>query len=191
MIEWVLIHWPSAVLIIIPLLAAHFCWNLREHMQPAAWLFFGVFVAMFFADNSWRLVPWPDPLTIENGRLWSQQVRLYYGIANGWCAFAAVAIAFYAAVTNQMKGATLLMLATVIGSMFGSHTEFTYCRLNDPVRGFDHVYLFEGGRNPACGRLVEFGVAPWLAWIGVWFAPLLTVAPSIVAMGWTVRRKQI
>ena len=191
MIQWVLVHWPSIALAVLPLLAIHYCWGFREHMDRTAWLFYGVFVALFFADNSWRLVPVPAEITLEAARRWELDVRLYYGIAQGWCAVAALAIAFNAGIKGRLSGAAALLFATVLMDMIGGRSEYTYCRLNDPVRYTSHIYLFEGGRNPACARMAEFGLGEWWAWVGVWFAPILTVAPSVFTMGWVARKKRL
>lgn len=191
MMQWVLTHWPSIALAVLPLLAINYCWEFRERMNLWAWLFYAVFVALFFADNSWRLVPMPgENATLEDARRWELDVRLYYGIARGWCTIAALGIAFWAAMAGKLNKAAALLFATVIMDLFGGHTEYTYCRLNDPVRYESHIYLFEGGRNPACARLAEFGLGEFWAWLGVWFAPILTVAPSVFAMWWIARKKR-
>lgn len=189
--NWILTHWPSIALAVLPLLAVQYCWEFRDHMNLWAWLFYAVFVALFFADNSWRLAPFPELLTLETGRRWEIDVRLYHGINRGWCAIAALTIAFLAAMQGRLKGAAALLCATVIMDLVGGHMEYTYCRLNDPVRYTSHIYLFEGGRNPACARIAEFGLGQWWAWVGVWFAPILTVAPSVFAMGWVARKKRL
>ena len=185
MIEWVFVHWESVALAAVPLLAVHFCWGFRENMNGWAWAFFAIFTAMFFASNAFRFVPVPDERTVETALRWSQDVRLYSTIGHKACAVAALWVAFFASMGGKMKGATALLCATVLAAMFGEFLEFSYCRLRDPVRGFDHIYLLEGGRNSACGRLVEFGIHPRMAWLGSFFMPTITVFPSVVAMWWT------
>lgn len=187
---WVMVHWESIALAILPLLAIHYCWGFREHMNLWAWGFFGIFVALFFASNSWRFVPFPDDPTLEQGRLWLNDARLIHTISLKWCAVAAVGLAFIAGLKGQIKGACALLMATVVLAMFGEATEFSYCRLRDPVKGFAHIYYYEGGTESVCGRLAEAGVGTGFGWIGVWLTPALTVVPSVVAMGWTARRKR-
>jgi len=191
MIEWALVHWESIALAILPLLAVHYCWGFRENMQFSAWLFYGVFVALFFASNSWRVVPIADIPTAENWRLWFIDSRLTHNIALKGCAVAAVFVAFIAFVRGETKGAARLMLATVIAAMLGEWIESSYCNIRDPMKGMEHIYKFEGGRQSVCGRLAEAGIGKGFGWIGVWLTPALTVVPSVAVMGWTARRKQI
>lgn len=190
MIQWVLTHWPSIALAVLPLLIAQYCWGLRRYMPPAAWMFYAAFVGIFLSANSWRYVPVPAELTVETALRWVEDVRLYYDIGHGWADIAALLAAFYAIATRQFKGATLLLLATFIAARVGGHIEFTYCHLRDPVRGASHLYLLNGGMNPSCGRVAEFGIAPWAAFLGVWLMPTLTVLPSAVALWWTCRKER-
>jgi hypothetical protein len=187
MINWVLTHWPSIALAILPLLAVNYCWQFREKMNLWAWLFYGVFVALFFASNSWRFVPFPENPTLEQGRLWLNDARLVHTVSLKWCAVAAVAVAFLAGRNKPIRGAVALMMATVVAAMLGEAMEFSYCRLRDPVKGFAHIYYYEGGTQSVCGRVAEAWAG--FGWIGVWLTPILTVVPSVIAMGWTSMRK--
>lgn len=182
--------WASIALAILPLLAVRFCWEFKQNMNLPAWLFYGVFVASFFSSNASAFVPIPDEKTLEAARIWVANVQLYQEISYKACVITALGVAFFAAKWGQFKGSTFLLMATVLAALGGEFLESTYCRLNDPVRHVSHIYLFEGGRNPTCARLVEFGIAPWMAWAGHVFMPTLTVIPSVIAMWWTARKKR-
>lgn len=189
--NWVLTHWPSIALAILPLLAVRFCWDFRENMNIWAWGLYAVFIASFFSSNAAAFVPIPDEKTLEAARIWVANVQLYQEISYKACVVTALGIAFLAGFRAQIRGATALLMATVLAALGGEFLESTYCRLNDPVRHVSHIYLFEGGRNPTCVRMVEFGIAPWMSWLGWMFMPALTVIPSVIAMGWTARKKRL
>lgn len=188
--NWILIHWPSIALAVLPLLAVNYCWEFRDRMDRYAWAFFGVFVALFFASNSWRFVPIPDAATAEDWRLWFIDARLIHAILLKGCAVVAVGVAFLAGFRGQIRGACALMMATVLAVMLGEWIESSYCNLRDPMKGIEHIYKFEGGRASVCGRLAEAGIGKGFAWVGVWLTPALTVVPSVFAMGWTAMRKR-
>lgn len=190
MIEWVLIHWESVALAILPLLAVRYCWEFRENMTVWAWLFYAVFVALFFASNSWRFVPIAEAPTAEDWRLWFIDARLVHAQLLKGCAVAAVAVAFFAGIRGQIRRAAALLMATVLMAMLGEWIESSYCSFRDPMKGVEHIYKFEGGRQSVCGRLAEFGIGEGFGWVGVWLMPVLTVVPSVTAMGWAAMRKR-
>lgn len=184
--------------------------GLRSITAPSAWAMLGLFYVWLVASNSWHFVPKPDPTQFDRPegletawRLWT--VYLYETLILAYLAAAAITFGVmswlvWGAYTGAVRMTLLTALYAFTNFMAGTGDVMQryVCKANDPVMGFEYLYLAHGGAREGCGRLFV-RMAEGLGFTGATaesiagnagplFFPVLTISLMVVVL-WVSRKK--